>query len=436
MSLSDEGRTVEHTRKRAYSMALLVAGIALALICLGALLFFSQRAQTPADTPTPAAAALTMEAWPYPPTWTPLPSPTPQPTFTRVLAETVHPTLADFWDGRAKFIIEVADTGLPMGESDTLVMPNGEFWSYVHASYRSAGTLDQCGNPVEFPGCVVLYRSTDGGYTFHHDQPPVCLFPCQQCPCDSQRDHIDQQQYPRVFRDGDRFVMVYEYRARVMLRRSHDGLTWSAAEELPFSGIWSEDWRHCTVPERIGTHPFVRHEYDCLFGGPPGIYMEDGWLYVFVAMGQNPGGLGCYYGAADAPAVRLRRCFYSPLFSGADAYGPLNVHGPAANPFFDFRTISAAEVQRIGWRYYALYEGIRGPGPGDPGDSQFGLGLARSATARMDGPWEKYPANPILRDLPGNIGLGHADLVVVDGQTLLYTSLDGVRRSRLRLVWK
>lgn len=435
MSASDKRRTAELVRNRLV-VALLVAGTLQVFMCLVAFLLFSRWAWLSQATPTPIATAPMVTVWPYPPTWTPLPAPTPSPTFTRVLAATVHPTLADFWDRRAEFVVEVADTGLPMGESDTWVMPDGTFWSYVHASYRSAGVRDACGQPVEFPGCVVLYRSTDGGYTFHLDQPPVCLFPCQRCPCDSERDHIDQQQYPRVFRDGGHFVMVYEYRARIMLRRSADGLHWSAPEELPFSGIWTEDWRRCTVPERIGMHPFVRHEYDCLFGGPPGIYMEDGWLYVFVAMGQNPGGLGCYYGAAEAPAVQMRRCFYSPLFSGAAEYGPLQARGPEANPFFDFRTISAAEVQRIGGRYYALYEGIRGPGPGDAGDSQFGLGLARSTTARIDGPWEKYPGNPILRDLPGNIGLGHADLVIVDGQTLLYTSLDGIRRSRLRLVWK
>ncbi|MFX1412115.1 MAG: hypothetical protein ACFFA6_17365 [Promethearchaeota archaeon] len=45
-------------------------------------------------------------------------------------------------------------------------------------------------------------------------------------------------------------------------------------------------------------------------------------------------------------------------------------------------------------------------------------------------------AKPFLIDLPGNIGLGHADLVVLDGQTLLFTSLDGVTRSRLALVWE
>ncbi|MCS7260024.1 MAG: hypothetical protein NZ765_04485 [Anaerolineae bacterium] len=435
MNASDEGRTTESARNRVV-MVLLVAGAILVLMGLAALLLFSEWRSALQGVLTPTAAVPIMQALPYPPTWTPLPAPTPPPTSTRVLTAVLHPTLADFWDGRAEFVVEAADTGLPMGESDTLVMPDGTFWSYVHASYRSAGVRDRCGDPVEFPGCVILYRSTDGGYTFYHDRAPVCLFPCQGCPCDSERDHIDQQQYPRVFRDGGRFIMVYEYRARIMLRRSADGLNWSAPEELPFSGIWTEDWRRCTVPERIGMHPFVRHEYDCLFGGPPGIYIEGGWLYVFVAMGQNPGGLGCYYGAADAPAVQMRRCFYSPLFSGADEYGPLQVWGAAANPFFDFRTISAAEVQRVGWRYYALYEGIRGPGPGDPGDSQFGLGLARSVTARIDGPWEKYPGNPILHDLPGNIGLGHADLVVVEGQTLLYTSLDGVRRSRLRLVWK
>jgi beta-xylosidase len=109
---------------------------------------------------------------------------------------------------------------------------------------------------------------------------------------------------------------------------------------------------------------------------------------------------------------------------------------PRTNPYFDFRTLSSAEVIRIDDRYYMLYEGVRGPGPGDPGDSQFGLGLARSLTDRFDGPWEKHPANPILVDLPGNIGLGHADLVIIDGQTVLYTALEEDVRSRLALEWK
>jgi beta-xylosidase len=82
-----------------------------------------------------------------------------------------------------------------------------------------------------------------------------------------------------------------------------------------------------------------------------------------------------------------------------------------------------------------LYEGVRGPADGAPGDTQFGLGLARSLSNQIDGAWEKYPANPLLVDLPGNIGLGHADLVVLDGRTYLYTSLDGVTRSRMVLVW-
>ena len=86
-------------------------------------------------------------------------------------------------------------------------------------------------------------------------------------------------------------------------------------------------------------------------------------------------------------------------------------------------------------RYYMLYEGVRGPGPGDAGDTQFGLGLARSVTGEIDGPWEKFPGNPLLVDLPGNIGLGHADLAVIDGRTYLYTSLDGMTRSRLLLRW-
>lgn len=83
-----------------------------------------------------------------------------------------------------------------------------------------------------------------------------------------------------------------------------------------------------------------------------------------------------------------------------------------------------------------LYEGARGPGSGDAGDSQCALGLARSLTGRIDGLWEKYTANPILVDLPGNIGLGHADIPVIEGQTILYTALEKDRRNRLSLVWK
>ncbi len=77
-----------------------------------------------------------------------------------------YPTLADFWEGRAEFVVQEVDTGLPRGESDTIVMGNGELWSYLHASDRSAGTVDRCGDPVEFPGCTVIYKSYDGGYTF------------------------------------------------------------------------------------------------------------------------------------------------------------------------------------------------------------------------------------------------------------------------------
>ncbi len=347
-----------------------------------------------------------------------------------------HPTLADFWDGRAKFIVDTLDTGLPLGESDTLVMDNGELWAYLHASAASAGTVDRCGEPVDFPGCTVIYRSVDGGLTFRPAAPPICQFDCAQCPCDSENDHIDQQQYPRVaYTDGE-FLLVYEYRGRVRLRRSSDGLHWSAPEEFPYSTIWKRWLRDCYPEETIGPHPYVPYDYECLAGGPPGIFVEHGLVYVFMGLGQNPGAMGCYYGLPDTPAPDFTRCEHNPLFTGAREYGPLANTGPAAGPYFDFRTISSAEVQRIGARVYMLYEGVRGPGPGDDGDTQFGLGLARSTTEQINGPWEKFPGNPLLIEPPGNVGVGHADLVILEGQTFLYTSLDGATRSRLRLAWK
>lgn len=333
-----------------------------------------------------------------------------------------------------------------MGESDTLIRPvsalqtEPEFWSYVHASHQSANVIDQCGEPVAFPGCVIRYGSQNDGTVFEplatDPQSPTCLFACISCPCQSERDHIDQQQYPRVVEQAGKWWMVYEYRASVFLRRSNDGVAWGPPEQIPLTGIWQEWLMGCAAHERIGEHPYVAPEFDCLIGGPPGLFVEDSTLYVFVGLGQNPGAMGCYRGAIDQPTALFRKCTHNPLFVGASTYGPVDSKDAQTNPHFDFRTISSAELTKIGDHYYMLYEGVRGPGAGDGGDTQFALGLARSVGNQIDGKWETYAQNPILIEQPGNVGVGHADLISVDGATWLYTSLDGVTRSRLRLVWK
>lgn len=400
-------------------------------------------------TPFTPVVYIVPSATPVPPPPTPTPKPLPTPTALPVIIRQLlhggnipastpaEPTIADFWAGKAKFVVDVEDTGLPMGESETIVMSNGELWSYLHASQRSAGVKDQCGAAVEFPGCTVIMRSTDDGKTFKYgSQPPICQMKCQQCPCKSETDHIDQQQYPRVAYDGETMFMVYEYRGQTKLRRSSDGLNWSNPEAVADTGIWRLWLKPCgSLAETIDAHPFVPKDFECLVGAPPGVYVEGDQLYVFVALGQNPSGMGCFVGNKRQPASQMKRCKSNPLFVGAKTYGPVNERGPKTNPFFDFRYISSADVVKWGDRYYMLYEGVRGPGPGDPGDTQFGLGLARSVSNVLDGKWERYPGNPILVDMPGNIGLGHADFVLNKGVLSLYTSLDGVKRSRLVLKW-
>ncbi len=353
------------------------------------------------------------------------------------------PTLADFWEGAAHFVVDEPYTGLPMGESDTVIAPNGEWWSYVHASDRSAGVRDSCGQPVEFPGCVVIYRSWDDGH--HFSLEPLCQFACRTCPCKPERDHVFQQQYPRVYRYQGEWWMAYELGASVMLRVSRDGVRWGEAVRVTGTGVWSKLNRSCQPYEEIGPHHFATTPFDCLAGAPPGLFIADQTLYVFVGMGQNPGHMGCLKaalsptprGLRNLAGLRFKPCAHNPLFTGAQYYGDSTDRGAMSNPYFDHRTISSAEVTRVDDRYYMLFEGTRGPGPGDAGDSQFGLGLARSVTGAIDGPWEEFPGNPILVDLPGNIGLGHADLVTDNaGVTFLFTSLDGVSRSQLRLVWR
>lgn len=189
----------------------------------------------------------------------------------------------------------------------------------------------------------------------------------------------------------------------------------------------------------MGEHPHIpsEREYgDCLAGGPPGLYVEGNRLYVFMNLGRSPGHMGCFVGPAALSPYGWRRCAFHPLFGPNDGYGPLDLTGPAANPYFEFRTISAADVVREGRHYYMVYEGIRGPSrPGVP-DDQFGLGLARSRGPRIDGPWEKYPGNPILMDLPGNVGIGHADLVRIGPAVYLYTATSPTTRGRYVLVKK
>ncbi len=360
-----------------------------------------------------------------------------------------EPTLMDFWEGRAAWALDLQDVGLPVGESDTIYSGDGVYWSYLHASYESAGVIDQCGAPVAFPGCVTRWESTDGGRTFSLPIP-VCLLPCASCPCEDQRDHLgvtDQgavaasQQYPRVFRAADEYYMVYEWHAQTMLRTSPDGLNWSHPANIRIpGGTWPSSYAPCSVVERIGPHPFIRGEiYDCLVGAPPGVYVEGDMLYVFVAAGSAPGHMRCYKGSRLTGAAGLRLCDTDPLFEGSREYGPLDIReGTAISPYFDFRYVSSADVLHVGDHYYMSYEGIRGPHVLEYGrDSQFGLGFARSAGNDIDGAWEKFPGNPVLSvGVVDNWGIGHADLLVVEGVTWMYTATSQTTRGRYRLVWR
>jgi hypothetical protein len=150
--------------------------------------------------------------------------------------------------------------------------------------------------------------------------------------------------------------------------------------------------------------------------------------------------MGCYVGNARAGsgsaavAASLRKCASNPLFGAQNGYGPLEARGAEANPYFEFRTISSADVVPVGDRYYMAYEGVRGPSDPAVVDDQFALGFARSAGPAIDGPWEKYPGNPVIMDVANNWGIGHADLVIVGPATYLYTATSQSTRGRYVLV--
>ncbi len=443
------------THQRRTSRLILAGGLLLStlitlLISLASLSLLSPRREAPRIVPTVAQLpTLTPSATPTAtstPSSTPTPTPTASPTATFTFTPTATPTatptpfppkLNDFWEGRAYWVVDVYDVGLPLGESDTIIRGDGILWSFLHASNRSAGVHDQCGAPAPFPGCVTLWVSQNGGRHFDLTAP-ICLIPCGSCPCQEARDHVQQQQYPRVAVAADGVLyMVYEWGARTMLRTSGDGIHWSPAEHVAATGMWPFRERSCSTLERIDPHPFASPTiWNCLVGAPPGVFVEGGELYVFVDLGSNPAHMGCLRGNRFQGAAGLRRCDTTPLFSGSPVYGPLEARGATANPYFDFRYLSSADVVKEDGRYYMVYEGVRGPSPGDPGDTQFGLGFARSTGPAIDIPWEKFQGNPILQDLPGNVGLGHADLLNIDGTWYLYTTTSPTARGRYRLEWQ
>jgi LysM repeat protein len=350
-----------------------------------------------------------------------------------------NPTLDDFWDGRAIWKLDELNVGLPLGESDTLAGPDGQLWSYLHASFPSANIRDQWGAPVEFPGCVTLWKSANRGRWFYLTSP-TCLISCERKPCTPARDQINQQQYPRVAVTADGlYVMVYEWGGAAFVRQSRDGVNWGKAAQVPGTGIWPSRIKSCDSVKTIKVHPFVdasAFDFNCLSGAPPGIYIEGLRLFVFVGMGQNPGHMACYIGNVNSGASGMRECQANPLFTGALEYGPGTRQDATTNVFFDYRTISSADVLRVGDRFYMVYEGVRGPHYKGSGDTQYGLGLARSVTQSLDGQWEKYNQNPIIVDMPGNVGVGHADLIVIDGMLYLYTATSEKTRGRYVLTWK
>jgi hypothetical protein len=154
------------------------------------------------------------------------------------------PTLEDYNRGNARWREELHDVGLPVGESSTIVLPDGTLRSFLHASTQSTHGLlhDQAGGFVEFPGCVTAWDSHDAGKTFQL-ATPTCLFPCEHKIC-NEDDHTFQQQYPRVALAPDGVLyIVYEYStsnngSSEGLRSSTDwGMTWSPEEWVPGTGL-------------------------------------------------------------------------------------------------------------------------------------------------------------------------------------------------------
>lgn len=92
---------------------------------------------------------------------------------------------------------------------------------------------------------------------------------------------------------------------------------------------------------------------------------------------------------------------------------------PGPKGSWESQAVSQATVKRVGDWWYMIYSGF----PKGPSKTAQAFGLARAR--RIEGPWEKYPGNPIFtatgdrKDWDG-LFVQHACLVKIDGTWHLY----------------
>ncbi len=200
--------------------------------------------------------------------------------------------------------------------------------------------------------------------------------------------------FPSVIKRNGTWYILYEgasyttlaIHGELRLATSADGIVWKKHKDP----IWipSADWQIVNI-------------------GTPTLWEENGIWYI-IYHGYN--GTHLQLGILSGPSLFN--------LSPANHNLPIMTNGPGPDDF-DSGSIGKRSICKEGNVYYMVYEGSS---PEHPtlgwGGSHWGIGLARSSDLVN---WEKYPANPILKNPKLGFGYDGPELVgTPDGRLQIY----------------
>ena len=299
------------------------------------------------------------------------------------------PTLADLWDGRAKWDLAAERVGadFTLHCLSILPQPDGKLLGYYIANYTAPQGRHRMG--------IGRARSDDGvNWT---DEGRLLSAGATG----AWDDRVAS--FPGIWKDGDTWYLVYE----------------GAADDIGFSpgdiGLaTSADGK--TFTKHPG-NPILRHEktgWERVNIGTPSLYKEGDTWHLFY---HGYDGTLCHIGVASGTSLtELTKSRANPIIPA----------GVERGAWDEGATGKRSSIVKEGEFYYLAFEG-RTPLPDST--ARWSTGLARSRT--LTSGWTKCPRNPLIPTTPGGFGYDAPELLRHRDASLLYVRSPGANATHI-----
>jgi hypothetical protein len=304
-------------------------------------------------------------------------------------------TLADLWDGRAKWDLAAERVGADFTFHCLSILPQEgsragrapALLGYYIANYTTPDGRHRMG--------IGRARSDDGMRWTDEGR----LLSAGAAGAWDDR----AASFPGVWKDGETWYLVYE----------------GAADDIGFSpgdiGLaTSSDGKNFT---KHPGNPILRHEktgWERVNIGTPSLYKEKGTWYLFY---HGYDGTLCHIGVASGKDLtKLTKSSGNPIIAA----------GAERGAWDEGATGKRSSIVKEGEFYYLAFEG-RTPLP--DATARWSTGLARSRT--LTSGWTKCPRNPLIPTTPGHFGYDAPELLHHEGAWLLYVRSPGANATHI-----